>query len=48
MMLYPWQLPIVFVGGVILLFATLHMVRGIGRMHGQLAKHLLVKNAQYV
>ena len=38
-----WQLPVVFVGGVILLFATLHLARGIGRMHGAFAKHLLVK-----
>jgi len=37
----------VFVGGVVLLFATLHLARGIGRMHGLLAKHLLVKSAQY-
>ena len=28
--------------GIVLLFATLHLVRGIGRMHGQIAKHLLV------
>jgi hypothetical protein len=42
-----WQLPLLFVAGVVLLFATLHLVRGIGRMHGQLAKHLLVKSAQY-
>jgi hypothetical protein len=29
--------------GVALLFATLHLVRGIGYAHGQLAKHLLVR-----
>ena len=46
--LHAWQLPIVFLSGVILLFATLHLARGIGRMHGLLAKHLLVKSAQYV
>jgi hypothetical protein len=45
--LYPWQLPLVFVAGVILLFATLHLARGIGRMHGAIAKQLLVKSAQY-
>jgi uncharacterized membrane protein len=43
-----WQLPIVFLSGVVLLFATLHMARGIGRMHGLFAKHLLVKTAQFV
>jgi len=28
--------------GVLLLFTTLHMVRALGHLHGQLAKHLLV------
>jgi uncharacterized membrane protein len=42
-----WQLPLLFVGGVVLLFATLHLARGIGRLHGLFAKHLLVKSAQY-
>ena len=28
--------------GVLLLFATLHLVRTLGRLHGQVAKHLLV------
>jgi hypothetical protein len=40
-------LPLLFVAGFLLLFATLHLARGIGRMHGQFAKHLLVKTAQY-
>jgi hypothetical protein len=31
--------------GVVLLFATLHLVRGIGHMHGQIAKHLLVRGS---
>ena len=31
--------------GVVLLFATLHLVRGIGRVHGQIAKHLLVPSS---
>ncbi|MBB3227240.1 putative membrane protein [Luteibacter sp. Sphag1AF] len=30
--------------GVILLFATLHMVRGLGQVHGQIARHFLVKS----
>ena len=42
-----WQLPLLFVAGVVLLFATLHLVRFVGRLHGQLAKHLLVKSSQY-
>lgn len=33
--------------GVALLFATLHLARGIGYLHGQFAKHLLVKTSQY-
>lgn len=31
--------------GIVLLFATLHLVRGLGYMHGQIAKHLLVAGA---
>ncbi len=42
-----FSLPLVFVFGVVLLFATLHLARGIGYVHGQFAKHLLVKTAQY-
>ena len=42
-----WQLPLLFVAGVVLLFTTLHLVRFVGQLHGQLAKHLLVKSAQY-
>jgi hypothetical protein len=45
--LYPWQIPLVFIAGVLLLFATLHLARGIGKMHGAIAKHLLVKSAQF-
>src|SRR4249919_3993041 len=45
--LHPWQMPLVFVAGVLLLFATLHLARGIGKMHGAIAKHLLVKSAQF-
>lgn len=40
-----WGLPLVLVGGVLLLFVTLHVARGIGRLHGSLAKHLLVQSA---
>jgi uncharacterized membrane protein len=38
-------LPLLFVVGFLLLFATLHLARGIGYLHGQFAKHLLVKSA---
>jgi uncharacterized membrane protein len=38
-----WELPIAFVCGVVLLFATLHLLRGIGKLHGAIAKQLLVK-----
>jgi hypothetical protein len=29
--------------GVLLLFATLHLARGLGRLHGHVARHLLVR-----
>ncbi|QDH69581.1 sensor domain-containing protein [Marilutibacter alkalisoli] len=41
----PWLLPLLSVFGVLLLFVTLHVARGIGYLHGQFAKHLLVKSA---
>jgi uncharacterized membrane protein len=31
--------------GVVMLFTTLHMVRALGHLHGQMAKHLLVAGA---
>jgi hypothetical protein len=43
----PVMVLVMFVLGVALLFATLHLARGIGYLHGQFAKHLLVKSAQY-
>jgi hypothetical protein len=43
----PWLWPLAVLGGVVLLFAVLHAVRAVGKLHGQLAKHLLVKSAQY-
>jgi len=43
----PWVLPVLSILGVLLMFVTLHIARGIGRLHAQLAKHLLVKSAQY-
>lgn len=39
------SLPLVFVVGFLLLFATLHIARGIGYLHGQFAKHLLVHSS---
>ena len=39
-----WGLPFVFVGGVLLLFGTLHLARAVGHLHGQLAKHMLVRS----
>ncbi|TCV97094.1 sensor protein [Luteibacter rhizovicinus] len=38
-----WECILLGILGVILLFATLHLVRGIGYVHGQIAKHFLVK-----
>ena len=40
----PWLLPVMSVLGVAMLFATLHLARAIGRLHGWLAKHLLVRD----
>jgi len=42
-----WGLPAMFVCGILLLFVTMHVARGIGYLHGQLAKHLLVRTAQH-
>jgi len=38
----PWAWPLLVLAGLLLVFATLHLARLIGRMHGKLAKHLLV------
>jgi uncharacterized membrane protein len=37
--------PLAFVIGVVILFSVLHLARGIGRMQGGIAKHLLVQSA---
>lgn len=39
-------LPLLSVGGLLMVFATLHLARGIGYLHAQLAKNLLVKAAR--
>ena len=41
-----WCWPLEFAFGLFCLFVMLHLARGIGRMHGAIAKHLLVKTAQ--
>lgn len=38
-----WLWPLSIAAGVLLLFATLHLARAIGRLHGAVAKHLLVR-----
>ena len=38
-----WTLPITIALGLLMLLLTMHMARAIGYMHGQFAKHLLVK-----
>jgi hypothetical protein len=41
---WDWLLvPVISLSGVLLLFAVLHLARGIGHVHGQVAKHLLVR-----
>jgi hypothetical protein len=42
-----WLWPVAILCGVLLLFLTLHMARLVGHLHGMLAKHMLVKTAQY-
>lgn len=42
-----WALPLLALAGVLLLFGMLHLARGIGHVHGQIARHLLVKTARY-
>lgn len=37
-------IPLLCVLGIVMLFGTMHLARGIGKMHGWLAKHLLVSN----
>ncbi|PZP58824.1 sensor domain-containing protein [Pseudoxanthomonas winnipegensis] len=39
---YAWAIPLVAFAGLVLLFISLHVARGIGHFHGWLAKHLLV------
>lgn len=36
--------PLLFIGGVLLLFVSLHVFRAIGRWHGRFAKHVLVES----
>jgi hypothetical protein len=38
-----WTLPLTIALGLAMLLVTMHMARGIGYLHGQFAKHLLVK-----
>ncbi len=40
-----WALPLTFIGGILLLTAVMHLAKGIGMMHGHLAKALLVRPA---
>jgi hypothetical protein len=44
----PLAAPFLLLFGVLLLTAVLHLIRGIGRAHGTLAKHLLVARADAV
>lgn len=39
----PWALPLLCLLGVLMLFATLHLARAVGHVHGLMAKHLLVR-----
>ena len=38
-----WATPALAVLGVVILFCTMHLARLVGHLHGQMAKHLLVR-----
>ena len=38
-----WMMPVTVIGGVLLLTATMHLVKAAGRLHGNLAKVMLVR-----
>lgn len=38
-----WWLPLTLALGLLIVIVTLHIARAVGRLHGQLAKHMLVK-----
>lgn len=40
----PWTGPVLLMIGTLIVFATLHLARGVAHLHGALAKHLLVKS----
>ncbi|MBE2210088.1 MAG: sensor domain-containing protein [Xanthomonadaceae bacterium] len=40
---YPWLIPFVMLGGFAILLLTMHVARLVGRLHGHIAKSLLVK-----
>jgi len=39
-----WTWPLLMLAGALMLTASLHLARALGRLHGQLAKHLLVRH----
>ncbi len=41
-----WMLPFLFALGALLFFVMLHVARGLGRLHGALAKSLLVRSVE--
>jgi len=43
----PWLWPVSILAGVLVLFTTLHLARFIGRVHGRIAKKLLVSSQAY-
>lgn len=39
-----WYIPLTFIAGVLLILLTLHLAKGVGYLHGRLAKAMLVKD----
>ena len=38
-----WLMPFAVIGGILLLFATMHLAKYMGKMHGIMAKSMLVR-----
>jgi hypothetical protein len=42
----PWFIPLIAVCGIALFFASLHLIRFIGRLHGRFAKYMLIRKQE--
>jgi uncharacterized membrane protein len=46
--IYPpvWSIPLIFIAGIIMLPAVLHLAKSVGKIHGRFAKFMLVRKPQ--